>query len=242
MKVKDTFLNHGSFHLNDGNQIRFWEDKWIGNHTLREQYPDLYNIVRKKHATVASVFSRVPLNVSFRRSLTGHLLTLWHDLVAQISHVRLNNNADVFRWNLNQAGVFTVSSMYNALISNGNIQFDKHLWKVKIPLKIKKNLWYLKRGVILTKDNLARRNWKGNKQCCFCSSDETIQHFFFDCHVAKFLWRAVQFALDLNPPHSITHLFGNWLRGVGTKLKRQLLVGASALCWTIWLSRNAFIY
>jgi len=64
MKVKDTFLNHGSFHLNDGNQIRFWEDKWIGNHTLREQYPDLYNIVRKKHATVASVFSRVPLNVS----------------------------------------------------------------------------------------------------------------------------------------------------------------------------------
>ena len=128
MKVKDTFLNHGSFHLNDGNQKRFWEDKWIGNHTLREQYPDLYNIVRKKHATVASVFSRVPLNVSFRRSLTGHLLILWHDLVAQISHVRLNNNADVFRWNLNQAGVFTVSSMYNALISNGNIQFDKHLW------------------------------------------------------------------------------------------------------------------
>ena len=97
MKVKDTFLNHGSFRLNDGNQIRFCEDKWIGNHTLREQYLDLYNTVRKKHATVASVFSRVPLNVSFRRTLTGHLLTLWYDLVAQISHVRLNNNADIFR-------------------------------------------------------------------------------------------------------------------------------------------------
>ena len=55
MKVKDTFLNHGSFHLNDGNQIRFWEDKWIGNHTLREQYPNLYNIVRKKHATVVDI-------------------------------------------------------------------------------------------------------------------------------------------------------------------------------------------
>ena len=99
-------------------------------------------------------------------------------------------------------------------------------------------MWYLKRCVILTKDNLAKRNWKGNKQCCFYSSDETIQHLFFDCHVAKFLWRDVQFALDLNPPHSIAHLFGNWLRGAGTKLKRQLLVGASALCWAIWLSRN----
>ena len=54
-KSGDTFLNYGSFHLNDGNQIRFWEDKWIGNHTLREQYPDLYNIVRKKHATVVDI-------------------------------------------------------------------------------------------------------------------------------------------------------------------------------------------
>ena len=116
MKVKDTFLSYGSFHLNDGNQIRFWEDKWLGNHTLREQYPALFNIVRKKHATVASVFDRVPLSVSFRRTLTGHALTLWHDLVARISYVFLNDNTDVFPWNLNQFGIFTISSSYSALI------------------------------------------------------------------------------------------------------------------------------
>jgi len=33
-------------------------------------------------------------------------------------------------------------------------------------------------------------------------------------------------------------LVRNRLRGVGTKLKGQLLVGASALCSVIWLSRN----
>ena len=76
MKVKDTFMNYGSFQLNDGNQIRFWEDEWLGTHTLREQYHALFNIVRKKHATVALVFDRVPLIVSFRRTLTGHTLTL----------------------------------------------------------------------------------------------------------------------------------------------------------------------
>jgi len=140
--------------------------------------------------------------VSFRRSLSGHTLTLWHNLVARIGHVLLNNNNnndDVFHWNLNQSGMFTVSSMYKllilmykVLISNGNVQFDKYLWKLKMPLKLKIFLWYLKRGVVLTKVNLARYNWKGNKQCCFCSSDETIQHLFFDCHIAKFLWRAVQ--------------------------------------------------
>ena len=103
-------------------------------------------------------------------------------------------------------------------------------------------MWYLKRGVILTKDNLIRRNWNGNKLCCFCSSDETIQHLFFDCHVAKFLWRVVHYTFDLSPPQSITHLFGNWLRSVGTKLKRKLLTGASALCWSIWLSRNDIVF
>ena len=159
----------------------------MGNHTLREQYPALFNIVRKKFVTVASVFDRVPLNVSFRRTLTGHTLTLWHDLVARISHVHLNDNVDVFRWNLNQSGMFAVSSMYSALISNGNVQFDKYLWKLKMPLNIKIFMWYSNRGVIFTKDNLARRNWNGNKQCCFCSGDETIQHLFIDCHVAKFL-------------------------------------------------------
>ena len=99
MKVKDTFTNYGSFQLNDGNQIHFWEDKWLGNLTLREQYLALFNIVRKKHAIVASLF--VPPNVSFRRTLTGHTLSLWHDLVARISYVHLNDNTDVFRWNLN---------------------------------------------------------------------------------------------------------------------------------------------
>ena len=50
MKVKVTFTNYGSFQLNDGNQIRFLEDEWLGTHTLREQYHALFNIVRKKHA------------------------------------------------------------------------------------------------------------------------------------------------------------------------------------------------
>jgi hypothetical protein len=35
-------------------------------------------------------------------------------------------------------------------------------------LKIKIFVWHLLNGVILTKDNLVRRNWQGNKRCVFC--------------------------------------------------------------------------
>jgi hypothetical protein len=32
-------------HLENGTQIRFWEDRWIGNQPFMLQYPSLYNIV-----------------------------------------------------------------------------------------------------------------------------------------------------------------------------------------------------
>jgi hypothetical protein len=44
MKVKRDFLHFGTFIIKDGSQVRFWEDIWLGNKTLREQYPSLYNI------------------------------------------------------------------------------------------------------------------------------------------------------------------------------------------------------
>jgi hypothetical protein len=48
MKAKAKFLIHGPFYLNNGKQIQFWEDKWLGNYSLQEQYPTLYNIAKKK--------------------------------------------------------------------------------------------------------------------------------------------------------------------------------------------------
>ncbi|WVZ96120.1 hypothetical protein U9M48_041796 [Paspalum notatum var. saurae] len=49
----------------------FWEDIWCGNQPLKNLYPSLFNIVRKKGATVVDVMSSIPLNVSFRRGLYG---------------------------------------------------------------------------------------------------------------------------------------------------------------------------
>src|ERR1041384_7193740 len=172
MKVKDTFLNLGSFILKNGTQIRFWEDRWMGNQPFMVQYPSLYNIVRKKSATVASVFERIPLNIAFRRSLVGNNLVLWHRWVARIAHVQLSVENDLFKWNLTVLGKFSVKSMYRALINNTHVFYNKTLWKLKITLRIKIFLWYLIKGVVLTKDNLVKRNWQGSKTCAFCNSDE----------------------------------------------------------------------
>ena len=71
MGVKDQFLNLGRFKLDSGIRIRFWKDKWLGNQKLKDQFPNLFNIVQRKYATVAKVLSSNPLNVSLRRTLVG---------------------------------------------------------------------------------------------------------------------------------------------------------------------------
>jgi len=90
MKVKDKFLRFGSFKVNTGLNTRFWEDKWLGNFKLQQRFPSLYRIVRRKEVSVASVFSSIPLNISFRRGLVGNNLDAWNHLVASIMHVTLN--------------------------------------------------------------------------------------------------------------------------------------------------------
>ena len=127
---------------------------------------------------MAAVLSTQPPNVSWRRDLLGDKLVMWNNLLSRLTHVALSQEEKtIFLWNLDQKGEFLVKSHYLGLIYQNVLNLNKRLWKLKAPLKIKIFLWYLRRGVILTKDNLAKRNWQGSKQYCFCHENETIHYF-----------------------------------------------------------------
>jgi hypothetical protein len=55
---------------------------------------NLFNIVRKKHATVNKVFNTVPLNISFKRALIGNKLLEWNNLIITITNVNLQAGND----------------------------------------------------------------------------------------------------------------------------------------------------
>lgn len=79
--------------------------------------------------------------------------------------------------------------------------------------------------MVLTKGNLARWNWLGNKIVAFVLVKKR-----FDCQVETY---GEPFRLPLIYNHLIKLLIYLVidLEGVGTTIKRQFLVGASALCW-----------
>lgn len=55
---------------------------------MRDQYPRIYNIVRKGSVFVSVVLRANPLNISFRRSLASNNLLDWHHLVARVISVQ----------------------------------------------------------------------------------------------------------------------------------------------------------
>jgi hypothetical protein len=242
MKVKDDFFRRGHFIVGDGTKTRFWEDVWLGEVSLADQYPSLYNIVLYKHVTVASVLSQVPLNIRFRHVLVGNKWTEWLHLCQRLMQIRLNNNSDRFVWKLTPNGVFSVKSMYEDCMNDNTPYMKKYIWKLKIPLKIKIFLWFLSKKVLLTKDNLVKRRWTGCTNCVFCGEQETVEHLFIACPLAKLIWRTVTFTHDLPPPTNITNMFGNWLNGVDKPSKALIRIGVLALCWSIWRCRNDIIF
>ena len=163
-------------------------------------------------------------------------------LVQKLMPVQLPTEKDTFRWNLNTNGVFTVKSMY-AEYMNGHTPFlRKYLWKMKVPLKIKIFMWFVNRKVILTRDNLIKRNWNGDKKCVFCHHDETVEHLFIECLFAHKIWRLLQFTFNIPPPTSLSNMFGSWFGGIDKKTKNGLRIGVCAFIWAIWNCRNDIVF
>ena len=162
----------------------------------------------------------------------------WIHLVSRLMEVQLTHQPDQLCWKLTKSGEFTVKSMYIDVINSSVIPSSKHVWKVKVPLKIKVFMWFVHKQVILTKDNLVKRNWTGSTRCSFCDRDETIKHLFFECPMARVLWRSVQIAFNITPPNSVSTLFGTWLVGIESETARHIRVGVCALLWAIWNCRN----
>ena len=93
--------------------------------------------------------------------------------------------------------------------------------KTRLPHKAKVFLWLVLHNKILTKDNLSKRNWKWNLNCVFCGLPESINHLFFQCSVARFIWRIIQTTLNLNSINSFSKTEKIWSFSVVAQSSRR---------------------
>jgi hypothetical protein len=56
-----------------------------------------------------------------------------------------------------------------------------------------------------------------------------LQHLFFECALAKFIWSVIQITFGLAIPLNIKHVFSEWVQRMSEKDKKLLYVGMDAI-------------
>jgi hypothetical protein len=139
-------------------------------------------------------------------------------------------------------GLFSVKSTYKFLCRHDCGYNSKRIWKAKIPLKIKIFLWLVEQNAILTKDNLIKRKWKGNRSWAFCTENETVNHLFFKCPTAKYVWSRLAYALGSDCRPSNMNQFWLWVHRILPQAPTIYAVGLTAVIWAIWRTRNVVCF
>jgi hypothetical protein len=238
MAIKDEYCSLRSKCIGNGGSTSFWSDTWLGREPLAVMFPRLFDLCFDKKITVREALLSGLSCLRFRRTLMGETASQFDKILESCNLITLSDEQDDVRWKLGGKN-FSVRSLYQYKKMAAVSFPQSFLWKLKIPHRIKIFIWLTLRDSILTKVNLKKRGWKGIDSCPFCGVSETSQHLFFDCPLARYVWRVVQCALGLdNYPDSVSMMFGAWGNNFQGDQKAVIFLGCAAFLWSIWNIRN----
>jgi hypothetical protein len=112
---------------------------------------------------------------------------------------------------------------------------------VKAPKRVAFFMWTVTWGRILTCDNLRRRGFVMVGWCCVCKSvDETMDHLFLHCWVARQLWNCIfqYVGIDWVLSSHVSDGFFSWWNWFGRRSSGVWNLILSCLMWIIWRERN----
>lgn len=166
-------------------------------------------MVRYPLCSVADCWDGEHWGMEFKRCLSVEEYNSWLNLLDMLKDCALTDNkADRVLWNLDMKNQFSTKSLYRFCTDRGvHSKVAGHLWKSKVPLKIKFFLCQVLNNKLQVAENLVKKRWKGGISCCLCGEIESIDHIFFDCHLAKLGWGIIKEVFSLTDyPRSMEEL------------------------------------
>ncbi|KAL5711436.1 hypothetical protein ACHQM5_021892 [Ranunculus cassubicifolius] len=258
MGLKDLFECQVSYVVGRGDRIRFWEDKWISRESLRIKFPNLYAVSRKQEEMIGNVLqtgeSGVSLNLDCRRRLTETEIKEAVSLNEVLKNFEFTGEEDSRFWG-DKVEDFTVKTMTKWMEERSYVSkqlailaFPKSkVWNsLLIPPKVAFFLWTVVRGRVLTVDKIQKRGMNMVNRCVMCKlEEETCDHLFLECSVARKIWDSLEMGCDGNLNFSldlkrfILHNGSPALTDIG-KLYWEFVFHATI--WGIWLERNRRVF
>jgi hypothetical protein len=129
---------------------------------LSRKYPILYDLSLDQNGSVPDV-AAAGWVIRFRIRLPPMLREMWYELAAHLNTIEMNGESDRPLWKWTKSKKFSVKSIYNHITRMDNGNAYKSIWKTKIPEKVRIFMWLVAQKSILTKENMIKRNWGGDR-------------------------------------------------------------------------------
>ena len=232
LKIKPIYLMGRSLIAKNGRKTSLWLDSWLHNRPLSFSAPVLFDLCCEKNISVHSFLAKQG-QLHFSRWFPHVLFEQWLGIINSVYNHPFVNSEDTPVWAWNKNKNFSSQSVYNFLTKENSRKHLKHVWKAKIPYKIKFFLWLVENNAILTKDNLIKRHWTGSPTCHFCLTDESVEHLFFQCPVARVTWGIIGICLGATDIPANLHQYKLWIKKWLPGGDFIYTSGCAAVCWAI---------
>ena len=117
--------------------------------------------------------------------------------------------------------------------------FWRHLWKLKLPPKVKALMWRASSNCLPTMDRLISRRVDVNPLCPVCgTSEESVLHALVTCQKSTQVWDRVGIGTPSRSPQS----FFQWITDCFQHHDGERQSFISTVCWALWSARNNFVW
>ncbi|GKD54295.1 RNA-directed DNA polymerase, eukaryota [Tanacetum coccineum] len=173
----------------------FWRDQWLGDRPLMEQFPRLFSLDPDPDAKVVERNSPEKLLAAFgREPRSGILNYQWTTLQGALQDFIFSEVPDRVTWDLDESGVFFVSSMRSLLdaflLGSSGVPTR---WNTLALRKLNILLWRILRDKIPTRLNLSDKGIDLDSLLCpVCmQTGESTEHLFSSCPDLCPLWHRI---------------------------------------------------
>uniref|UniRef100_A0A2N9IBI9 Reverse transcriptase domain-containing protein n=1 Tax=Fagus sylvatica TaxID=28930 RepID=A0A2N9IBI9_FAGSY len=231
--------------IGNGQQAHVWEDEW-GQTTLHQ----CSNPMEVQWVADLIDAESGSWDVSILRKVFDE------DSVQRVQQVVLTDcrRRDYPIWKHDPQGIFSVKSAYRVAVGadlhceavgssdkTRNQRMWKHLWKLKIPNKVKFHIWRASLNALPTRFYLCRRRILQDPCCPICNSaSETTTHALWACPYAVSVWALSPGRLQKLPSSEVD--FFLLARQFFQDMECETRELWAVICWAIWYARNKFIH